>query len=226
MSYSFVVCPREAGLSGDPAMYRERIYSSWRNVWESEYREINEKLGREHTWNSDAFLRQDVAVGLFEEDSVAASHLYSFFDLSKTFSREHSYITGTLTVEAADTLVEMGIVRFMTFEFMSIAQEYRGGKRSVQIFDLIVSLGIEYFHRQAGRGRHLDAIVTLTRNAKGVHRLAERLGMESVMQMEFNGEPSDLMVYRQPERPRRPQQRIEENIQSLWETRIDFGREA
>lgn len=107
----------------------------------------------------------------------------------------------------------------MSFEMILVIEELRKKFTSVTLVDLILNLGLKFYHSLP----QLDGIVTLTRNNAGVHKLCKRCGFETLIpEMTFNDEPSSLMTYTLDSRPGQ-RAKTEKSIDESWQNRIELN---
>ncbi len=215
----FVVLERRHGLYDGAKELRELLYRDWKSAWGREFTELGAKLGKDFTWRSDAFLRQDYIGALLEGDRTVCVNSYTLHDLSSEYERDKSYLRDTLTETSIRALRENGVESFVSFEFFNIMPEFRGGRRILEIFDFMVSMGLEFLHASLPA----SAAVTLTRNVKGINKYLARLGFRTVVaDMTYNGEPADLMLYDHHARPAHRREDMERRIREMWDGHAEY----
>lgn len=183
------------------------LYKFYVEIWQNTWRE----LGVTSAGFRDDFYRFHTKVGLFIDNIPVAFHGYSLFDLNKESDREHSFFT-KLGVPVTDQLLERGIRKVSTLEYLAVHPDYRRYS-GFPLSEILIGFSAQYF-----KGSDRDAIVAVTRNNRKVNETAEKYGSYSIYKdLNLYNVDVDFIVFEVPKIRNNPNKDIQNIIDNLYQ---------
>lgn len=195
-----------------------KAFEFWVSQWTHELAKIspNEKL------NADEFLRQDYMSVVTHGSEVVALHFYSLFDLAQDAARSHSYFGASYSPRAMEALKKHGVRWAMSFEYFTVAPQWRGSAAGFSLAATLLGLGLKFFGELGA-----DAALGICRIDLGVAKLCYSAGAVTLDSNQIiHGVACDLVGIMQGSQ--KPYRREEENLlaDSLWSDRVDYTIES
>jgi hypothetical protein len=182
----------------DPAMRTEKnphpsfhvCYNSWKEIWNEEY----QKLDPNYRWSSDTFTRQEYIVAIFYDQKYAGSVLYRTLDLKSAVDRDDSFLSHWPSETVTRLAQKFG--RALVCTSYTVAKDFRRAEiMGYSMKDMVCAMTLFYF-KQSG----YPVTLGLTRNTRKVNDTMMKAGWESLGEINFKDEPSE-MVYCRAESP-------------------------
>lgn len=150
--------------------YYNMLYDFFTDSWSSTF----DDLGTSNVNFQTEFSRMQTKVGIFDEGRPIAFHGYNYFDLKFKSDGDHHYFK-QFKEPVVDLLKERGIYKAVSMEYMFVDRKYR--KISGQpMGEVLGGFSTQYF-----RGASVDAVLAVTRNDRGVDKMCEKYGAETLV---------------------------------------------
>ena len=184
-SMRYVVLHTAGPVPGQRRAY-EQVYAFWRETWHATFAEV--APGRELL--SDGFVLHQEACAIFRNERVIGLMLRDFRDLRLRAHRELA-VFQHYPPSALDALCDRGLHRVMVTAQLSVHPEFRRRTVGPMVSDALMALSVNRFLASSAA-----VMVGVTRNDRGVDRLAYRFGaVPLVADLETYGIPSDVVAF-------------------------------
>lgn len=157
-------------LMQDSLPLRNRIFSSWKEIWEAVYN----KSDSNYVLKAEEFERQDLVTCIKIQDKIAAIHLYSFHHLDSLSCRGMHYFD-FFSENYFKALERHGVKTVMSMEFLTVLPDFRKTNVGFSLAATLGQLGARVWN-QAG----VDAVVAPARNDLKVNETAYDLGFRCI----------------------------------------------
>lgn len=190
-----------------------QVYDSWTQIWQKVF--SNET--RNFNLDPDDFFRQNLVVGLFQNDVLVAFHLYSFFDLRFKSITQHSYFKGIDPI-SFDNLRSQKLHRVMSMEYLTVMPEFRKNGSQIPWGEIIISLGLNVL-----KTLNCDIAFGTARRDVKVNKMGDRIGFD-ILQSPIQKYDYDceVMYFAQKKQLHHPDPKVQSLIEELWATRLDL----
>lgn len=143
----------------------QSVYDFFVKSWVSTFEELN----CEEVKFKKEFDRFSTIVAVFNDDKPVAFHAYSEFDLNLSSHREHSYFS-QVEFPMAEALIQKGFFKVVTMEYMFVDPKFRK-TAGFYLGEVLGGVSTQYL-----KDCNLDAVVTISRNDRGVNKMCEMYG--------------------------------------------------
>jgi len=125
--------------SEDELQKCESAYRLWKQAWQGTFRELNV----ERSLFSDDFMDRELG-GLFLGNEAVGLLLYNWFEIDRSYHREHSYFENYPTDLIAE-LLSSGYKKIMVISYMTLKDDWRKPFTDLPISELLISFCVKRF---------------------------------------------------------------------------------
>jgi hypothetical protein len=170
MNLKYHLFSGNSGLVKEDLKLKNKVFVTWKEFWQQVYKDQNSSF----EVKADDFIRQDIIGVIFDGERVAASHMYSFFNLKALADSEIHYFN-FFSKFYLETLQQNKVETVMSMEYLTVTPDYRKSVVGFSLGSVVASLGTHVFGEIG-----VDAIVAPARTDVGVHKMAHDIGFVSI----------------------------------------------
>lgn len=141
-----------------------QAYQLWETTYSSILSQASEQL------DPMCFWRSKILTTITTDNEIIGLHLYNMFNLQLPFTRNHTYFAD-LSEEQYHNLCQMPGSRFISGEFLTVANQFRGKSQGFLWSEVIVGLSSLIF-----LASDCDHIIGISRVDKRVDQMTQTLG--------------------------------------------------
>ena len=168
---------------------------------------------------ADDFFRQDLISVIHRGNTIVGMTLHHIFDLQYESNREHSYFSSNYSKPFLEKLVDMGVNRAMSIEYLTVNPLWR--KNNIDGFSLVDCLGSLATNFMGTFP--IDAMIAPARADVGVSKVAKELGYISLQEGEVRHNVlCDLICLLRENIKLSQDVRVREAVSNLWKQRNKF----
>lgn len=190
-----------------------QTYHFWKQLWVNECASVN----KFNEIFADDFFRADLIAVIYSPDQIVGCHLYTYFDLSNPYAREHTYFAG-LYNHISKILETENIKEVISLEYLSINPNWRKSITGYALADVLIKLS-----QNVVRHFKFDAGIGTARLLTKVDKKTSNLGFtETDVVVDRHGFECKFMYYKsESELPKSSDTNVEILASYLWNTYLD-----
>ena len=191
----------------------EKCYSFWKKGWE---RTFQTNKVQNPPPLADIFSRQ-AEFGVFGNNvDLAGLHLYSFWNLTQSYHREHTFLKPYLETGCIEKIQDMGVQKMMSLEYLLVGSEWLTAETSVPLFIVMTGVGMKY-----GFFKGVDALVATIRSDLHIHQVAHKFGAQTLFGgYDLHNTPCELLVLKKEDFCDYPDPRIMKMVDYFYQQGI------